>query len=107
MLCLSLLFIERRFLSSLGRCSLQLLSRKIPAVAVSHHTLLLHPSLDGICGVTAAFAFLGLGSPSAAALSFLQLSRHCHKHRWLLPGAGLCRDISGDVWPCDSTGDTC
>lgn len=76
---------------------------------MSHHTLL-HPSLLGICAVTAGLACPGLGSPSAAALPLLQLDQALPQAPWAaprVPGAGLCRDTCaclGDVWPCDSTG---
>lgn len=70
---LSPLFTERKFLSSVW-----LLSREILGVAVSHH-MLLHPSLHGICGVTAGLAFLEL-----LMQLFSNWTRHCHKHHWLL-----------------------
>lgn len=89
MLCLSFLFTERRVLSSVW-----LLSREILGVAVSHH-MLLHPSLHGICGITAGLAFLEL-----LMQLFSSWTRHCHKHHWLLQGfqGPGCAGASVPLW---------
>lgn len=79
---------------------------------MSHH-MLLHPSLHGICGITAGLAIPGLGSPSAVALSLLQLDQALPQALLAaprVPGARLCRDTCaclGDGWSCDGTGDMC
>lgn len=77
---------------------------------MSHHRLL-HPSLHGICGITAGLAIPALGSPSAVALSLLQLDQTLPQALLAAPrAAGLCRDTCaclGDVCPCDGTGDMC